>query len=109
MVCFDTPSSRPTSAALRPASICFNAPIISTSLYFLFVMPTPPPRFLRPCLQSRNHILLCAEFGVKVKANLYVRWRWPIPVLTTGYTIDGTTYTVDNAGNRTSKTDQRLG
>ncbi len=38
MVCFDTPSSRPTSAALRPASNCFNAPIISTSLYFLFVM-----------------------------------------------------------------------
>src|SRR5436309_7392681 len=40
-VCFDTPSSRPTSAALRPASICFSAPIISTSLYFLFVMSSP--------------------------------------------------------------------
>src|SRR5579863_9581491 len=41
MVCFDTPNSRPTSAALLPASICFNAPIISTSLYFLFDMPPP--------------------------------------------------------------------
>src|SRR5713226_7750036 len=46
MVCFDIPSSRPTSAALRPASICFNAPIISTSLYFLFAMP-PPLRNMR--------------------------------------------------------------
>src|SRR5438128_1057136 len=45
-VCLLTPSSRPTSAALRPASICFNAPIISTSLYFLFAMP-PPLRKLR--------------------------------------------------------------
>src|SRR6266478_1582387 len=36
-----TPSSRPTSAALRPASICFSAPIISTSLYFLFAIPPP--------------------------------------------------------------------
>src|SRR5207244_9267478 len=46
MVCLDTPSSRPTSAALRPASICFSAPIISTSLYFLLDMP-PPLRKMR--------------------------------------------------------------
>src|SRR5438445_220747 len=45
-VCLLTPSSRPTSAALLPASICFNAPIISTSLYFLFDM-LPPPRKIR--------------------------------------------------------------
>src|SRR6185437_5584920 len=41
MVCFDTPSSRPTSAAVGPASICFSAPIISTSEYFLFDIPSP--------------------------------------------------------------------
>jgi hypothetical protein len=41
-VCFDTPSSRRTSAVLRPASIYFSAPIISTSTYFLFAMPPPP-------------------------------------------------------------------
>src|SRR5258708_9016368 len=46
MVCLLTPISRPTSAALRPASSCFSAPIISTSLYFLFAMHTPPHNLL---------------------------------------------------------------
>src|SRR6266851_4813835 len=59
MVCFDIPSSRPTSAALRPASICFNAPIISTSLYFLFAM-------LPPFRKCENHISSCADFGEQV-------------------------------------------
>src|SRR5581483_11218863 len=58
-VCFDTPNSRPPSAADRPASICFNAPIISTSLYFLFAM-------LPPSTICDFHIYLCAENGVKV-------------------------------------------
>src|SRR6185437_15591811 len=52
MVCFDTPNSRPTSAALRPASICFSAPIISTSVYFLFAMPLPSAKM------SKSYILL---------------------------------------------------
>src|SRR5581483_944785 len=54
------PNSRPTSAADRPASICFNAPIISTSLYFLFAM-------LPPSTICDFHIYLCAENGVKVR------------------------------------------
>src|SRR2546423_13360344 len=56
MVCLLTPSSRPTSAALRPASICFNAPIISTSLYFLLDMPPPPRRM-------RKSYILVRRFG----------------------------------------------
>src|SRR5256885_15127901 len=56
MVCLLTPSSRPTSAALRPASICFNAPIISASLYFLLDMPPPPRRM-------RKSYILVRRFG----------------------------------------------
>src|SRR5215472_13360948 len=41
MVCLDTPNSRPISAAVRPASSCFSAPIISTSEYFRLDMPPP--------------------------------------------------------------------
>src|SRR5579871_5072524 len=66
MVCFDTPISRPTSAADRPASICFSAPIISTSLYFLFVMPPPLRKF--PSTQLAP--------GEAQKSYLSVRGKW---------------------------------
>src|SRR6266852_2680788 len=45
-VCFDTPTSRATSSALRPASSCLSAPIICASLCWLFDIPSSP--FLRP-------------------------------------------------------------
>src|SRR5579859_2496857 len=61
IVCLETPNSRPISAAVRPASSCFNAPIISTSLYFLFAMPHLPAI----CVL---HIHLCADFGEQVTA-----------------------------------------
>src|SRR5215475_13118465 len=61
-VCFDTPSSRPTSAALRPASICFNAPIISTSLYFLFVMSSPPC-FRQPRQGRKSYLPVRGKWG----------------------------------------------
>src|SRR6266700_5949145 len=57
MVCFDTPISRPTSAALRPASSCFSAPIISTSLYFLLLM-LPPPHKMR-----KSYTLVRGKWG----------------------------------------------
>src|SRR5271154_4594692 len=59
MVCFDTPTSRATSSALRPASICFSAPIIRASVCLLFDMPSSP--FFRT-----NHTQLCAETGEQV-------------------------------------------
>ena len=37
-MCFETPSYRTTSYAVRPASICFDAPIISASRCFPFDM-----------------------------------------------------------------------
>src|SRR5271156_2901723 len=59
MVCFDTPSSRPTSSARRPASNCFNAPIISASLCF--------PFDITPLLVPQNHIHFPAVSGEQVK------------------------------------------
>src|SRR6266568_6444729 len=41
MVCFDTPTSRATSSALRPGSSCLSAPIICASLGLLFDMHSP--------------------------------------------------------------------
>ncbi len=35
-VCFETPTSRATSSAFRPASSCLSAPIICASLCLLF-------------------------------------------------------------------------
>src|SRR5882724_2460789 len=58
MVCFETPISRPTSSARRPASNCFNAPIISASLCFPFAMS--------PLLVPQNHIHFPADCGVQV-------------------------------------------
>src|SRR5271155_4575621 len=58
MVCFDTPSSRPTSSARRPASNCFNAPIISASLCF--------PFDITPLLVPQNHIHFPAVSGEQV-------------------------------------------
>src|SRR5262249_41358405 len=57
-------------AAPRP--ICFNAPIISTSLYFLFVMPAPSsllpdPKIISPCArkmgegQTHSRLISCSE------------------------------------------------
>jgi hypothetical protein len=59
-VCFDTPTSRATSSALRPASNCFSAPIICASVCLLFDMPLSP--FLR-----RNHTQIRAEIGEQVR------------------------------------------
>jgi hypothetical protein len=39
---FDTPTSRATSSALRPASNCFNAPIISASVCLLIDIVCSP-------------------------------------------------------------------
>jgi hypothetical protein len=52
-VCFDTPTSRATSSALRPASICFNAPIICASECRLLNISYPS--FFRT-----NHTPTCA-------------------------------------------------
>src|SRR5690348_13858766 len=71
MVCLLTPNSRPTSAALRPASICFSAPIISTSLYFRFVMPPLPPH----SATCENHISPCADLGEQVRRGSLSRGR----------------------------------
>lgn len=68
MVCFDTPSSRPTSAADRPASICFNAPIISTSLYFLLDM-LPPLRELRYSYTPLRGFWGAGQIGLGPAAN----------------------------------------
>jgi hypothetical protein len=56
----DTPTSRATSSALRPASICFNAPIICASVCLLFDI-LPPLSFVR------NHTQLRAERRDRVK------------------------------------------
>src|SRR5215469_16479799 len=53
MVCLDTPYSRATSSAFRPASTCFSAVIICASVCLLFDI-------LRP-LQIRNHTQFCAD------------------------------------------------
>ncbi|MGB6874549.1 MAG: hypothetical protein WBD87_00810, partial [Candidatus Acidiferrales bacterium] len=49
-----------------------SAPIISTSLYFLFDMPplSAPMRFPK---NEENHICFCAVLGVKVKADYPLR------------------------------------
>lgn len=53
-------SSRPTSAAVRPASICLSAPIISTSLYFLCAMP---PRLSARRKVRKSYMLLRGSGG----------------------------------------------
>src|ERR1700674_2994630 len=69
MVCFDTPTSRATSSALRPASNCFSAPIICASVCLLFdILSSPSFR--------TNHTQLCAETGEQVR-----RIVRPIPAL----------------------------
>src|SRR5277367_5830666 len=60
MVFFDTPSSRPTSSARRPASNCFNAPIISASLCL--------PFDITPLLVPQNHIHFPAVSGEQVSS-----------------------------------------
>src|SRR5690348_3472489 len=67
MVCLLTPNSRPTSAALRPASICFSAPIISTSVYFLFaILPLSLRSSVLPHTKAENHISSRAVLGEQV-------------------------------------------
>src|SRR6266581_7015675 len=41
MVCFETPTSRATSSAFRPASSCLSAPIICASVCWLFDINSP--------------------------------------------------------------------
>src|ERR1051326_2161221 len=73
------PSSRTTSAALLPASICFSAPIISTSLYFLFAMSSPP-HIHRPCYQGRkSYPSVRGKWGEghsNRRRRRLQRWRW---------------------------------
>src|SRR5215469_13261864 len=60
MVCFDTPTSRATSSALRPASSCFSAPIICASVCLLFDIPLP-------LSFVRNHTRTCSESGEQLR------------------------------------------
>src|SRR3990172_5113189 len=64
MVCLDTPTSRATSSAFRPASICFSAPMICASLCRLLHM-------LLPLSQLRNHIQFRADLGEQVIPSLW--------------------------------------
>ena len=55
----DTPTSRATSSAFRPASSCFSAPIICASVCLLLDM-------LLPLSFAENHTQLCSERGDQV-------------------------------------------
>src|SRR5580698_6249303 len=47
IVCFDTPASRATSSALRPASSCFSTPMICASVCLLFDISASPSALCR--------------------------------------------------------------
>src|SRR3990170_7319906 len=61
MVCLDTPTSRATSSAFRPASTCFNAAMMSASVCL-------PLDMLLPLSDLRNHIQFRADLGEQVKS-----------------------------------------
>src|SRR3989304_195876 len=60
MVCLDTPTSRATSSAFRPASTCFNAAMMSASVCL-------PLDMLLPLSDLRNHIQFRADLGEQVR------------------------------------------
>src|SRR3990172_5411215 len=62
MVCLDTPTSRATSSAFRPASTCFNAAMISASVCL-------PLDMLLPLSDLRNHIQFRADLGEQVSSS----------------------------------------
>src|SRR5512146_2726540 len=59
-VCFDTPTSRATSSALRPASICFKAPIICASV--CLPLDINPP-FPGPNQNPKSYSVVCGVTG----------------------------------------------
>src|SRR5665213_3645620 len=81
MVCFDTPISRATSSAFRPASTCFTAPIICASVWALLL--------IRFSLSSSDYRTVCVRiaggrsvtFTAKVYAPIVVGVPATIPAL----------------------------
>src|ERR1700689_4455449 len=104
MVCLDTPISRPTSSAFRPASTCFTAPIICASVCPLWLI-----RF--SFLSSDYPTSLCADFGGKVISG-QISVSGPVTPYATNFSYaphgEPTNYTYGNGVYRQAAFNSRL-